>query len=72
MIGLMTHYKWTEAVVLTSTYVAYFESGLRLADQMQGAGIKVLKPETFEPGRFNSATLIFIKHSGQSIKDLSA
>ena len=47
--------------------VAYFESGLELTKQLQGAGIKVLKPAAFEPGNFKVTTLVEIKRSGSSL-----
>ena len=58
MIGLMAQYKWTKAIIFTSS--GMFETGLQLTREMQDAGIEVLKPSA---GPFNVMTSE-IKRSG--------
>ena len=63
LVALFGHYKWTKAVMLTSTDGVYFESGLKLTRQLKEAGIEVLKPPAFEPGRFSEDALGQIRRS---------
>ena len=72
LIAFMRQNGWTKAVILASTYGAFFESGLGLTKQLQAAKIEVHKSSAFEPGKFNSATLRDIKRSGFRIVTLLA
>ena len=58
--------------MLTSTDLALLFGGRELTKELQGAGITMLKPVEFEPGRFKLATLSQIKHSGIRIVILMA
>ena len=49
---------------LTSTADWAFESGFELAEQLQTASFKVLKPGVFESGHFDATKLEQIKRSG--------
>ena len=72
LIAFMQHNQWTKAVMLTNTYVAFFESGLGLTEQLRNEGMEVLKPEAFEPHKFQVETLRVIKRSGFRIVTLLA
>ena len=58
--------------MLTSTERLWFESGLDLTDQLQDAGIKLLKPKAFVSNEFTTLILGDFKPSGIRIMILLA
>ena len=72
LIAFMKHYKWTKAIMLTSTDAALFRSGLELAEKLQRGGINMFKPAAFVPGHFKIETLGEVKHMGIRIVILMA
>ena len=64
LAAFMAHNKWKKTVMITSTDDVWFDSGLALRTQLQADGIQVLKPASFETGRFKLETLKEIKESG--------
>ena len=51
-------------VFLISTDDVWFQAGLELRNQLQDAGIYVLKPAAFQPGEFKTEMLTEVKRSG--------
>ena len=72
LIVLMEHYKWKKAVLLTSTTKVWFQSGLEVTKQLQGAGIEMLRLSAFEPGSVKTSAVRQIKRSGIRIVLLMA
>ena len=64
LVALMRHYKWAMVVILTNTDRLWLESGLDLMEQLQKAGMKVLRPSAFDPGTFTTQILKEFKSSG--------
>ena len=67
LIALMRRYKWSKAVILTSTDGVFIVSGIELMKQLQAAEVKVLKPPAFESGLNDDLTGVDvgeIKRSG--------
>ena len=61
LAALMTHYNWTECVILTSTTSAYLDTGPILEKQLQEKEFDVLKPPAFDAGNFRAETLTEIR-----------
>ena len=72
LVALMAQYKWMKAIMMTVTEDWSFESGLRLADQFQVAGIQITKLPAFVSGEFNAEMLRDIKRPGIRIVMLIA
>ena len=64
MIALMRNYQWMKIVMFASTTAAWRRSSLALTQQLRAAGIKVLRPAAFEPGKFKNTVLGEMKRSG--------
>ena len=60
----MRHYNWNMAVMLTSTYELWIETGHELTKLLQDAAITVFRPAAFKPGEFNVEMLRNIKIKG--------
>ena len=72
LIALIEYYKWSKAVMLTSTVSVHFVTGLELTRQLQETNITVLRPSAFESSLFNSRVLSEIKRSAIRIMILIA
>ena len=62
LVAVMRQYKWTNTVMLISADKSVFPSGNALTQQLQAAGVRVLKPAAFVD--FQEAVLDDIKRSG--------
>ena len=54
---VITHYKWTKTVILTSIDEPWLPAAVEITKQLEASKIEVLKPAAFEPGNFKTATL---------------
>ena len=64
LIAFMQQNNWSKIVIISSTESVFFETRHSLWEQLEAAGIDVLKPTAFETENFKNATLREIKKSG--------
>ena len=65
LIAFMQHNNWRRIVIISSTESVFIQVRLGLGQQLEAAGVDVLKPAPFEPGNFQDATLGEIRRSGK-------